>query len=221
MIEIQNMAKEKPPESAAVRLSFYLRYLKEIERKETISSEELAKFTGTSGARVRKDLSYFGQFGTRGKGYQVGELQKHISRILGLDKVWSIALVGVGKLGNALLDYPGFEKSGFHIKVGFDINPDKIGKRISGIRIHHPYKMPKIIREKKIDMGIITVPPEAAQESADLLIISGIRAILNFSPIRVVVPSYVKLKNVDFSSQLEIIPYYIVNSLNSKLSPED
>jgi len=205
------MGKEKPPESAAIRLSLYLRYLREMREKESISSQQLAQFIGISGARVRKDLSYFGQFGTRGKGYRVGDLQEQISKILGLDRVWTIALVGVGKLGTALLGYAGFRKSGFHIKVGFDMKPDKIGRKIAGVPVYHPYQMPKIIREQKIHMGIITVPAEAAQEAADLLIISGIKAILNFSPIRVIVPSYVKLKNVDFTSQLEIIPYYIVN----------
>jgi len=205
------MVREKAPENAALRLSLYLRYLREMGEEESISSEQLAQLLGTSGVRVRKDLSYFGQFGTPGKGYTVGRLREQISKVMGLDRIWTIALVGVGKLGTALLGYPGFRKSGFHIKVGFDVKPNKIGRKIAGVPIHHPYQMPRIIREQKIHIGIIAVPAEAAQEAADLLIISGIKAILNFSPARITVPFYVKLRNVDFASQLEVIPYYIVN----------
>ena len=205
------MVREKAPENAALRLSLYLRYLREMGEEESISSEQLAQLLGTSGVRVRKDLSYFGQFGTPGKGYTVGKLREQISKVMGLDRTWTIALVGVGKLGTALLGYPGFRKSGFHIKVGFDVKPNKIGRKIAGVPIHHPYQMPRIIRERKIHIGIIAVPAEAAQEAADLLIISGIKAILNFSPGRIIVPFYVKLRNVDFASQLEVIPYYIVN----------
>ena len=118
---------------------------------------------------------------------------------------WSIALVGVGKQGIAMSSNLAFEKNGFHI-VGFDVNPDKIGKKVIGVKVYHPYQMPKIIREQKIQIGMIAAPAEAAQESADLLVISGIKGILNFSPTRVVVPSSVKLKNADFTSQLEVIP---------------
>ena len=118
---------------------------------------------------------------------------------------WSIALVGVGKQGIAMSSNLAFEKNGFHI-VGFDVNPDKIGKKVIGVKVYHPYQMPKIIREQKIQIGMIAAPAEAAQESADLLVISGIKGILNFSPTRVVVPSSVKLKNADFTSQLEAIP---------------
>ena len=210
------MSKEKAPENAAVRLSICLRYLREIKDDENISSKQLAQLTGISSARIRKDLSYFGQFGTPGRGYIAGRLRKQISKALGLDRQWNMALVGVGKLGRALLDYFTFKKSGFHIKAGFDVDEEKIGREISGVKIYHPYQMPKIIREKKIHIGIVTVPAEAAQEAVDLLVISGIRAILNFSPVWVVVPRYVKLRNVDFTSQIEVIPFYLVkdNILN-------
>ena len=176
---------------------------------DNISSEQLAQLTGISSARIRKDLSYFGQFGTPGKGYTVGKLKEQISKALGLDRQWNMALVGVGKLGRALLDYLTFKRSGFHIQAGFDVDRKKIGKKISGVKIYDPYQMPKIIREKKIHMGIVTVPQEAAQEAVDLLVISGIKGILNFSPARVVVPRHVKLRNVDLTSQIEVIPFYL------------
>ncbi len=212
------MPKEKASENAAIRLSLYLRYLKEMREETRISSEQLAEFLGTSGARVRKDLSYFGQFGTPSKGYRVGKLREGISKALGLDRVWPIALVGVGKLGRVLLNNLAFEKSRFHIQIGFDVNPNKIGKRVAGVKVYHPYQMPKIIRKQKIHIGMITAPAEAAQESADLLVISGIKGIFNFSSAGVVVPSYVKLKNVDFTSQLEVITCYIVNDQRFHLS---
>jgi len=212
------MPKEKVSENATTRLSLYLRYLKEMRAETRISSERIAQFVGMSGARVRKDLSYFGQFGIPRKGYRVGKLREEISRALGLDRIWPVALVGVGKLGRALLNNLAFEKSGFHIQVGFDIDQNKIDKKIAGVKIYHPYQMPKIIREEKIYIGMIAAPTEAAQESADLLVISGIKAIVNFSPIRAIVPSYVRLKNVDFASQLEVMPYYIINNERFQLS---
>jgi len=182
---------------------------------DNISSEQLAQLTGISSARIRKDLSYFGQFGTPGKGYTVGKLKEQISKALGLDRQWNMALVGVGKLGRALLDYLTFKRSGFHIQAGFDVDREKIGKKISGVKIYDPYQMPKIIREKKIHMGIVTVPQEAAQEAVDLLVISGIKGILNFSPARVVVPRHVKLRNVDLTSQIEALDLWLKRNYNS------
>lgn len=205
------MTGNKSPESAAIRLSLYLRHLRKMKKERVISSQELAQFIGTSGARVRKDLCYFGQFGTTGKGYLIGELQEEISKILGLNRAWDIALVGVGKLGSALLGYDGFRKSGFNIRIGFDVKSNIIGKKIVGVPVYHPYQIPKMIREQKIRMGIVAVPAKAAQESIDLLIISGVEAILNFSSIAVVAPSYVKLMQADLTNQLEIMSYSIIN----------
>jgi len=215
------MTQERVSENAAIRLSLYLRYLRDIREEARISSEQLAEALGTSAARIRKDLSYFGQFGTPSKGYIAGKLRHQIEKALGLDRVWPIALVGVGKLGRALLDNLISEKSRFRIRAGFDVNPDKIGRRIAGVKVYHPYQMPKIIRNEKIPIGMITAPAEAAQESADLLVISGIKGILNFSPTRVVVPSYVRSKNVDFTSQLEVMPYYIVNDRDLRRAAQD
>jgi redox-sensing transcriptional repressor len=183
--------------------------LRQLEAAAGVSSGELARMVGTSGARVRKDLSYFGQFGTRGRGYRVGELQDRLRSILGLDREWKIALVGVGKLGTALLRYPGFRRSGFHIEAAFDLDPQLVDTEVAGVRVCHPYRMPKVIRSLAIRLGMIAVPAPAAQESADLLAISGVGAVLNFSPARLILPATVRLKNVDFTSQLELLPYYI------------
>ncbi len=130
---------------------------------------------------------------------------------MGLDRIWNIALVGVGKLGSALLGYDGFKESGFNIRIGFDVESNIVGKKIAGVPVYHPYKIPKMVREQKIRMGIVAVPAKASQESIDLLVISGVEAILNFSPITVIAPSYVKLMQVDFTNQLEIMSYSIIN----------
>lgn len=209
--------RDNIPENAAVRLSLYLRHLRKMKKDKVISSEELAEFIRTSGARVRKDLSFFGQFGTTGKGYVVGELEDTISKILGLDQVWTVALVGAGKLGMALLEYSGFKESGFHIRIAFDVDQSKIGEKLVGVPVYHPYQMPKEIRQQEINMGLIAVPAEAAQESADLLIISGIRAILNFASATLIVPSYVKLMQVDLTSQLEIMAYFLSHTGEEKI----
>jgi len=209
--------RENIPENAAVRLSLYLRHLRKMEKDKVVSSEKLAEFVRTSGARVRKDLSFFGQFGTTGKGYVVGGLQETISKILGLDRVWTIALVGAGKLGMALLEYSGFKESGFHIEIAFDVDQSKIGKKLAGVPVYHPYQMPKKIREQEINMGLIAVPAEAAQESADLLIISGVRAILNFASATLIVPSYVKLMQVALTSPLEIMAYFLSQPREEKI----
>ncbi len=209
--------RENIPENTVVRLSLCLRHLRKMKKDRIISSEELAEFIRTSGARVRKDLSFFGQFGTTDKGYVVGGLQETISKILGLDQVWTIALVGVGKLGVALLEYSDFKESDFHIEIAFDVDQSKIGKKLAGVPVYHPYKMPKKIREQEINMGVIAVPAEATQESADLLILSGIRAILNFAPTTLIVPHYVKLLQVDITSQLEIMAYFLSHTREEKV----
>jgi len=162
-------------------------------------------------------MLYFYIYGKKSPGeeYKVGKLEEEISQATDLNREWTIALVGVGKLGKTLLSNSAFKKSGFHIQVGFDVDPNKVGRRIDGIKVYHPYQMPPIIKEQDIYIGIITVPTEAAQESADLLVMSGVKAILNFSPIRVAVPPGIKLKNVDFTSESNAIPYYM-DGLHSK-----
>ena len=203
------MPRFKVPEATVERLSVYLRSIKRLNNERVLPSQELAELVGTSDGQVRKDLAYFGEFGVPGQGYRVGTLKEEISRILGVDRVWSIALVGMGNLGAALLAYPGFKRQGFEIKVAFDNDLSKIGKVWQGVKIEDVEKIPQILFEQEIKMGIIATPAQAAQAVASKLIEGGAKAILNFAPVRIVVPDRVKLRNVDLSIELEALSYFL------------
>ncbi len=203
------MPRFKVPEATVERLSVYLRSIKRLDNERVLPSQELAELVGTSDGQVRKDLAYFGEFGVPGQGYRVGTLKEEISRILGVDRAWRIALVGMGKLGAALLAYPGFKRQGFEIKVAFDNDLSKIGKVWQGVKIEDVEKIPQILFEQEIKMGIIATPAQAAQAVASKLIEGGVKAILNFAPVRIVVPDRVKLRNVDLSIELEALSYFL------------
>ena len=212
------MPQFKVPDVAIQRLSIYLRALRKLEENRILSSLELAKLIGTSDGQVRKDLAYFGGFGIPGQGYQVKKLRREITRILGLDRTWKVALVGVGKLGSALLAYPGLRQSGFLIIAVFDNDPAKIGKVREGLRIQSSETIPRILSQEEIKIGIITTPAEATQEVANKLIQGGIKGILNFAPVRIVHSPEVKLKNVDLSTDLETLSYFL-KKREAKASP--
>ena len=203
------MPRFKVPEATVERLSVYLRSIKGLNNERVLPSQELAELVGTSDGQVRKDLAYFGEFGVPGQGYRVGTLKEEISRILGVDKTWYIALVGTGNLGAALLAYPGFKRQGFEIKIAFDNDLSKIGKVWQGVKIEDVEKIPQILFEQEIKMGIIATPAQAAQAVANKLIEGGVKAILNFAPVRIVVPDRVKLRNVDLSIELEALSYFL------------
>ena len=203
------MPRFKVPEATVERLSVYLRSMKRLNDERILPSQELANLVGTSDGQVRKDLAYFGEFGVPGQGYRVGTLKEEISRILGVDKTWYIALVGTGNLGAALLAYTGFKRQGFEIKVAFDNDLSKIGKVWQGVRIEDVEKIPQVLAEQEIKMGIIATPAPAAQQVVNKLIEGGVKGILNFAPVRIVVPDKVKLKNVDLSIGLESLSYFL------------
>lgn len=203
------MRNPKIPEATVVRLSVYSRYLAKIARKgvATISSGEIARGVGVSAAQVRKDLAYFGEFGTRGVGYNIKDLHGHIIRILGLSVEWSVALVGVGNLGTALTMYGGFRERGFYIRAIFDVDRNKVGQVINGIEVNHLDVLEKVIRQTDTKIGVICVPADQAQDVANRLVRAGLRGILNFTPHRVVVPETVDLRNVDLSVNLEVLSF--------------
>ena len=207
------MKKIQIPEDTVKRLSLYLRNLKYLAKEgvETISSEALAQDIYVSAAQVRKDLSYFGDFGTRGVGYSVRNLISKIESILGLDKRWSLALIGVGRLGSALLNYRGFQQFGFRFLAAFDNNPKKIGKVIGGVKIESYSEIERIIKKKRIKIAVITVPAPVAQEVTDRLVKVGIKAILNFSPRYLNVPPNVSIKTVDIAMEVGNLTYYLVH----------
>ncbi|MBU2495420.1 MAG: redox-sensing transcriptional repressor Rex [Candidatus Omnitrophica bacterium] len=201
------------PEETVRRLSLYLRTLRFMENKgvRVISSERLTKHLNITGAQARKDLTYFGSFGQSGVGYNIHRLREKIEEILGLDRSWSVILVGCGKLGAALLTYPGFRRFGFRILAAFDNNPVKVGQTIGGVPVIADQKMEGFIRKNKIKVAIVTVPAEAAQEIARRLAKSGISAILNFAPRYLVIPENIRIKSVDMAMELESLVYYLTN----------
>lgn len=197
------------PEATVSRLSIYSRFLERLEKNgvTTVSSNEIAKGVGVSPAQVRKDLAYFGEFGTRGVGYNVKDLIHYILKILGLTHPWPVVLVGAGNLGTALCAYRGFRDRGFNIVAVFDNDLLKIGKRIQDLEVLPVERVPEVVAEHGVRIGIITVPQSDTQEVADLLVKSGIEALLTFGPAVIQVPEHVVVRNVDLSIKLEILTF--------------
>lgn len=207
------MNQKRVPEGTISRLFVYLREIAELAKINihTISSAELGERTNLSDVQVRKDLGYFGQFGTSGAGYNTSELKAVLEKILGRDRTWNVAVVGAGHLGSALATYPGFKERGLDIVAAFDADTRKIGRQLKDLTIQSLARLPKAIKEKKVSIGIIAVPAKEAQGVADELIKAGVECILNFAPTTLMVPENVKVKNVDLSRELETLSYFLVN----------
>ncbi len=204
------MRRFKIPEVTVGRLSLYLRCLNELEEEgiEVVSSAELGRRCGVNPAQIRKDLAYFGEFGTRGVGYYVKELMQDIKRVMGLNRTWEVALVGVGNLGTALLRYKGFQRHGFKLSVAFDIHTE--GKEVpEGCVLYPASEMERVVKEKGIKMAIVAVHYSQAQEVAERLARAGVKGILNFAPMRIRPPKKVVVKNVDMGTELEILAFYL------------
>ena len=203
---------EQVSELTTNRLSVYLRCLNQLDDTgvKTISSQALAEQFHLNAAQIRKDLAYFGEFGVRGVGYYVRELKRHLRQILGLDRRLRVAIVGAGNLGLALADYPGFRQEGFEIFALFDNATEKVGQRSrGGVLIHDIHDLKKLARRESLSIAVIAVPGHAAQRVVDLVVASGIKAVLNFSPGTPQVPRGVKLKNVDLTVSLENLSFYL------------
>jgi redox-sensing transcriptional repressor len=200
----------KIPEATVARLPIYLRSLLEAagDGLPTISSERLAELSGFNAAKVRKDLSYLGSYGTRGVGYDVEYLQFQMSRELGLTKDWHVVIAGVGNLGHALANYGGFTDRGFPVAALVDADPRVVGTRINGITVRHIDDLPDIAAQHRIAIGIIATPAGAAQDVADRMIAAGVSSILNFAPTIVAVPPEVSLRKVDLAVELQILSFY-------------
>jgi redox-sensing transcriptional repressor len=198
------------PEATVARLPVYLRSLLEVaaEGTETISSESLAEMAGVNAAKVRKDLSYLGSFGTRGVGYDVQYLLFQMSAELGLNQEWPVLIVGVGHLGHALANYGGFGDRGFPVAALIDADPARTGEHIGDLVIHHMDDLEQVVRDHGIAIGVITVPAAAAQDVADALVAAGVRAVVNFAPTQVNVPDDVSVRKVDLAVELQILSFY-------------
>ena len=199
------------PEATVARLPIYLRALLEVAEgrgEMTVSSEELASMAGVNAAKVRKDLSYLGSYGTRGVGYDVEYLLYQITRELGLTQDWPAAIIGVGNLGRALASYKGFSERGFRISALFDVEDEVIGEEVGGLKVRHLDELKEAVVDHGISIGIIATPPLAAQEVAEKLVDAGVKSILNFAPAVVNVPPDVSVRKVDLSIELQILSFY-------------
>ena len=203
----------KVAESTIRRLSLYLRFLEEFEERgaETVSSEALAGRGGTTSAQVRKDLSFFGSFGKRGLGYSVPELAGRLRGIIGLGHRYQLALIGAGKIGSALVQHSGFTERGFDIEAVFDRDPEKIGQSWNGHPVRDISELEASLTAEPVQIAVITTPADAAQDVADRLVTLGVKAILNFAPVKLDVPDDVTVKTVNLALELEVLSYALTD----------
>jgi redox-sensing transcriptional repressor len=203
-------ARRRIPEATVARLPLYYRALLETAEHDvaTISSERLAELAGVNAAKVRKDLSYLGSYGTRGVGYDVDYLLHEISRELGLTRDWPVVIVGIGNLGRALANYRGFGARGFRIVALVDADDDLVGDAVGELTIEPIAALAPIVEERKITIGMIATPASVAQEVADRLVGAGVRSILNFAPAVLTVPNGVSIRKVDLAIELQILSFY-------------
>lgn len=201
------------PKAVVSRLSLYLRELQHLVRDghETTSSNRLGRVLGFTDAQVRKDLAYFGHFGYPGIGYRCEELIQAIRGILGTNQQWSVALIGAGNLGRALLGYKGFNQQGFRFVAAFDVDASKVGGSIEGVEVFHLDRLPEIVQKNKIRLALLAVPAPAAQAVADRLVEAGIEGVLNFAPMMIALPEHVRQVGVDLAIELEQLAFGVMS----------
>jgi redox-sensing transcriptional repressor len=199
------------PNATVSRLVTYLRILDRLDEDGVArtSSDHLAREAHVSAFQVRKDLAYFGRFGTRGAGYVVATLRRELMRILGLTRPYNVAIVGMGRLGEAVADYPKLERYDFRLLAAFDVDPDKVGREIGGLVVRHVDELADAVHEVDIDIAFLTVPSAAAQQAADLLGEAGVEGILNFAPTVLDPPPGTYVEPVDFLAGLKRLSFYI------------
>lgn len=205
------MKVEKISELTTNRLSIYLRCLRELaaEGVKTVSSDGLAKKFHLNSAQIRKDLAYFGEFGVRGVGYTVESLRDHLTKILGLDKAHNVAIIGAGRLGTALADYYGFTQSNFTVVALFDADAEKIGQKVGNVEIFDIKNFADEAKKVNIDVAVVAVPAEFAQDVLEQITNAGIKAVMNFAPVPLKTKGNVKLKTVDLTISLEGLSYFL------------
>lgn len=199
------------PDVVIDRLPVYARALAALERngREVVSSQELGAQLGVTPAQIRKDLSYFGRFGKQGRGYNVKRLLEELHQILGLDREWTMVLIGVGQLGRAILAYGGFAPQGFRIIGAFDADTGIVGEAIDELRVQHVSELDATLRDTHVDIGIVATPAGAAQAVIDALVASGVKAILNYAPIAAHTPPHVHVKDIDPVLALQSMTFYL------------
>ena len=205
------MNADKIPDIIIGRLPVYLRALQRLADKGVLntSSQELGEMIGISAAQIRKDISQFGEFGKQGTGYSIPFLVDRLRAILKVDRVWDVAIVGMGDMGHALARYNGFTNRGFHVVMVFDNDPNKVGQKVGEFEIFSTTVMPEKLRQQKIKLVVLTTPASAAQEIADQLVKAGVKAILNYAPISLNVPADVHVQHIDPVTHLQRMTYYL------------
>lgn len=213
-------SRRRIPEATVARLPVYLRILGEQFEAEVtkMSSEELAELAGVNAAKVRKDLSYLGSYGTRGVGYDVEFLVYQIRRELGLTHDWPVVIVGAGNLGQALAGYNGFGDRGFPVGGMVDIDDAKVGTVVGGVRVRHVDELKQVVQSRDISIGVIATPGGSAQDAADALVAAGVTSILNFSPMLINVPHGISVGKVDLAVELQILAYHEQRRINAAQS---
>ncbi len=209
-VQIAEQPVRNIPEASIARLPLYLRSLQAMADRgvTTVSSEELAVVSGVNSAKLRKDLSHLGSYGTRGVGYEVAYLLYQVSRELGLTQGWAVVLVGVGNLGRALAGYGGFATRGFRVAALLDVDPHQVGERLGNLVVGHVDELERIVGEQGVAIGVIATPAAAAQAVCDRMVAAGIRSVLNFAPAVITVPAGVELRKVDLSTELQILAFH-------------
>ena len=201
----------KIPDVVVDRLPLYARCLALLQsrRQEVVSSTELASMSRVTPAQIRKDLSYFGRFGKQGRGYNVSQLLAELWRILGLNRHWRMALVGVGKVGRAILEYDGFASEGFHVVQAFDVDHQTVGQKLAAVTIRHVSELEQTLRKEPVDIGIVAVPAVEAQTVVDALVRCGVKAILNYAPLCPRRPAHVELRQIDPVLALQSMTFHL------------
>lgn len=199
------------PEVVISRLPQYVRILSQLldTGEEVTNSQQLGEQLQVTPAQIRKDLSYFGRFGKQGRGYVVRDLLRELKQILGLNSEWNVAVVGVGRLGNAILNYPGFNPDGFHLVAAFDNNLANVGREVGGVSVQPMAEMAETVADRDISIAIVAVPSGHTQTVIDQLVACGVRAILNYAPINTQVPDGVRVRNIDPVLALQSMTYYL------------
>ena len=215
------MNRAEVPDVVILRLPLYVRALTQLlaAGSELVSSQQLGGLLQMTPAQIRKDLSYFGRFGKQGRGYNVRFLRVELRRILGLDRKWPACLVGVGRLGQAIINYSGFAPEGFIIVAAFDRDPDQAGRSIGGVEVRPMSELRATIADGEISVGIVSVPAGQAQSVIDLLVAAGVRGILNYAPIAPQVPLNVVLRNIDPVLSLQSMTFYLLPRANAPAFP--
>ncbi|NQW24058.1 MAG: redox-sensing transcriptional repressor Rex [SAR202 cluster bacterium] len=205
--------RSEVPEVVISRLPQYVRILNRLldDGIQVVSSQQLGEKLQVTPAQIRKDLSYFGRFGKQGRGYSVRDLLDRLRQILGINTHWNVAVVGVGRLGRAILSYPGFNPDGFRLVAAFDLNPKLVGEEVGGLTVRNMDELDQVVSKEKISIGIVAVPVEFTQNVVDHLVACGVKAILNYAPIAPQVREGIRIRNIDPVLSLQSMTYYIIN----------